>query len=373
MILKNILIINPFVGKIGPNTFLNSFLSRKPLNVDISVTIIYPYPDIISQNLESLGCKIIYNKFIVLNHYNNFFIKIIRRILGEIVLSLIYIKLMWKEKFNLSLLNTELYSFSLIFLNSICPIYVMVHSLSFKNSGFFAKVVFFIQKKFVKKYLAVSFSVKNALSDFNINKNVFVTYNGVSTPFIQKMTISRPFKIISVIHPVPHKGAHFLVDALADLNKLKLDFEWTLIGWDIKTGNQKYANDICRRIENLNLGEKVKILGSIDYIHDLYSSSDLLVHPSLSEAFGFVITEAMSYCLPVIAFNVGALPEIIENGKSGYLIEPFDIKDMTKKIQYFVNNQNLLIEFGKYGRSVVETKFEINKNIEKVYSVLELL
>jgi glycosyltransferase involved in cell wall biosynthesis len=223
-------------------------LSKKPLNVEISVTIIYPYPDNTSKDLENYGCKMIYNRFIVLNHYNNIFIKIIRRIFSEIVLSLIYIRLMWKEKFNLSLVNTELYSFSLLFLNLICPIYVVVHSLSFKNSGFFTKVVFFFQKKIVKKYLAVSFAVKNALRDFNISRNVFVTYNGVPTPLIQQKKISRPFKIISVIHPVPHKGAHLLIDVLTDLSKFKMDFEWTLIGWDIKSGDRNYADDIIRLI-----------------------------------------------------------------------------------------------------------------------------
>ncbi len=369
---KNILIINPWVGKIGPNTFLYNFLIGKPNTVNINVTVIYPFSDNISKGLENLGCKVIYNKYLVFNHYNNFVLKIFRRFFGEIVLCFIYLRLIFKTKYDISLVNTEIFSFSLFVLNLISPIYVVIHSLSFKDAGFYSKVLFFIQKKFVKKYLAVSNAVKDSLGSFYIGANVYVAYNGVAIPIEKNKKVCRPLKIISVIHPVPHKGAHLLVDVATDLNKLNIDFEWTILGWYSKTADQKYAETIIRRIEDLKLGQKMKIIGSVDNIEEWYSISDLLVHPSLSESFGFAVAEAMSHSLPVIAFSVGALPELIENGKNGYLIEPFKTAEMSNKIQAFINDSNLLHEFGYAARNKIVSNFEIKKTMTEVYRILDL-
>lgn len=372
MIMKNILIINPWEGNIGPNTFLKNFYLEKSNNINFELTIIYPCPDVISTEMENLGYRIIYNKLIKLNHFNNFFLKILRRLIGESLLCIIYIRLLLKKKYDFALVNSEIYSFSLLFLKLLCPIYVVVHSLSFNKAGVYSKAVFIIQKQFVSKYLAVSNAVKVALNNVNIKNNVYVTHNGVSVPDIEKKSIGDPFKIISVIHPVPHKGAHFIIDIVTDLMKSNIDFEWTILGWFNKSVDKQYENDIIKRINIVDTEKRIKLVGNVNNIQDYYLASDILVHPSLSESFGFAVAEAMSYSLPVLAFNVGALPELIENEKTGILINPFDVLDMSKKIQILYNDQKLLLKYGSASRNKILNEYLLKNTMARVYNVLDI-
>ncbi|NLI56859.1 glycosyltransferase family 4 protein, partial [bacterium] len=65
--------------------------------------------------------------------------------------------------------------------------------------------------------------------------------------------------------------------------------------------------------------------------------SDIFVLPSLSEGFPVVVLEAMASGLPVVATNVGGLPEIIQENKNGFLVEPQNPRDLAKKILFLLN------------------------------------
>ena len=371
--MKRILIVNPWEGNIGPNTFLKNFFREIPENINLTVTIIYPQSDNLSNEIESLGYKIVFNKFIKLNHINNFFYKIIRRICGEIILCFIYINLSLKNKYDIVLVNTEMYSFSLFFISITSSVFVVVHSLSFESASRYSKMFFCIQKMFVFKYLAVSKEVKKALKKVNITDRVEVTYNGVSLPGIWQKESSKFIRIISVIHPVPHKGAHLLIPVFEYLKNHNVKFEWTILGWFNKSADKNYENSILEKIEKLNLGDQIKILGNIDNIHDWYKKSDLLVHPSLSESFGFVIAEAMSYSIPVVAFNVGALKEIVINEETGFLIPSFNSIEMAKKIEVLIYDRDLRYTLGRSSHRIVENKFLLKNTMIIVYKVLGII
>lgn len=371
-ILRRVLIVNPWAGNIGPNTYLKNFHEKIPKNIRINFTVIYPYPDSLSKEMESLGYKVIYNKLLKLNHINNPLLKILWRIFSEFVLCLIFLKLSIKNRYDISLVNTEMYSFSLFFLAMISPIYVVVHSLSFGSASSFSRVVFSIQKRFVKKYLAVSNAVKEALKKVNVKNNVEVTYNGVNLPLNNLRQFSAPVRVISVIHPVPHKGAHLLIDVFKKLKESDIDFEWTILGWFNKSADKKYESEIVEKIKELDFGDKIKILGNVDNLHEWYSKSDFLVHPSLSESFGFVVAEGMSYSLPVIAFNVGALSEIINDGKTGFLISPFDTMLMAEKVKVLAKDINLRLDFGEASRKVIAKRFLVEDTMAHVYKVIGL-
>ena len=61
-------------------------------------------------------------------------------------------------------------------------------------------------------------------------------------------------------------------------------------------------------------------------------SSDILIVPSLFEGFGIAIAEALSFGLPVVATNVGAIPELIENGENGILVNAKDSRGLATGI-----------------------------------------
>ena len=78
------------------------------------------------------------------------------------------------------------------------------------------------------------------------------------------------------------------------------------------------------------LGRHVHFLGKQDRVHDKLGLADLFLLPSDLESFGLAALEAMACEVPVIATNVGGLPEVIEHGVDGYLVEPRDVAAAAK-------------------------------------------
>lgn len=95
-----------------------------------------------------------------------------------------------------------------------------------------------------------------------------------------------------------------------------------------------------------------------------YRDASIVIVPSLwPEPFGMAGIEAMSYAKPVVAFNVGGIPEWLEDGVTGYLVTPYDVKEMAQRIDYLLKNSDVAREMGIKGRKKVETEFSKEKHI----------
>lgn len=88
---------------------------------------------------------------------------------------------------------------------------------------------------------------------------------------------------------------------------------------------------ICRLVNSLGISEKVLFLGKQDNLEELYSISDLMLLLSEKESFGLVVLEAMACGVPCIGTNVGGIPEVISDGKNGFLCELGDIETIAEK------------------------------------------
>ncbi|MDH5642967.1 MAG: N-acetyl-alpha-D-glucosaminyl L-malate synthase BshA [Gemmatimonadota bacterium] len=83
-----------------------------------------------------------------------------------------------------------------------------------------------------------------------------------------------------------------------------------------------------KTVQELGLDDKVRFLGKLNTVVDVLQAGDLFMLPSSSEAFGLGALEAMSCGLPVVASNVGGVPEVVEDGVSGFLHPPDDLDGM---------------------------------------------
>ncbi len=89
-----------------------------------------------------------------------------------------------------------------------------------------------------------------------------------------------------------------------------------------------------------------------------YRKASVVIVPSLwPEPFGMVGIEAMSYGKPVVAFDVGGIPEWLEEGKTGFLIPSGDLKQMAEKIEILLNQPDLSFLMGQEGKKKVEAEF----------------
>lgn len=132
-------------------------------------------------------------------------------------------------------------------------------------------------------------------------------------------------KIITVANFYYVKGHDLLLDALKHLNK---DVKLTLIG------SGPLMENCAEKVKAENLSDKVEFLGSVphDKISGLLRQHDLFCLPSRSEGMPGAPLEAMACGLPVVAFDVGGLNEIIINGYNGYLCKPESATDLAEKI-----------------------------------------
>ena len=163
-----------------------------------------------------------------------------------------------------------------------------------------------------------------------IDTNVFKPFDKVkarelwSLPQDKKLVLFGAMSAVSDIN----KGFKELSEALHKLQDKDIEF--------VVFGSSEPQNPP-------NFGFKTHYLG---HIHDdislvtLYSAVDVMVVPSLQEAFGQTASESMACGIPVVCFNTTGLKDIVEHKKTGYLAKPFDITDLKCGIEWIMNNEN---------------------------------
>ncbi|WP_254431508.1 glycosyltransferase family 4 protein [Agromyces sp. Marseille-P2726] len=121
----------------------------------------------------------------------------------------------------------------------------------------------------------------------------------------------------------PHKGQDVLVRALAGLTDLP-DWTCTIVG--SLDADHDFAMEMLAAIGSTGLGERVKVTGvrTGRRLADVYRAADLVVASSRVESYGMVIAEALARGIPVVAANVGGVPEAIAGNAAGILIPPDD-------------------------------------------------
>lgn len=135
-------------------------------------------------------------------------------------------------------------------------------------------------------------------------------------------------RMLSVSHAAPHKGQALLVDLVADLRRGGID-----ASLDLTVGPEdgSLAEELLERARRAGVGANVHFLGHVADVEVLYGRCDLFVLPSLSEAFGFPLLEAMASGVPVVASGIPASIELLEG--CGWLFSPGDASDAARAVR----------------------------------------
>lgn len=209
-------------------------------------------------------------------------------------------------------------------------------------------------------------------------KNVFkvptqklrVIYNGIDTTIFRKVDgeDKQHGHLIMVGNSQDRKkGLVYLLEALRLLQR-KNDVKLTIV--DRGLPDNEYAPQLVNRY---NLDGRVNFTGKVglEELVEHYSRAEVAVVPSLYEGFGLPAAEAMACGLPVIATTAGALPEVVEDGKSGILVPPQNAHALAKAIEQLLGDEQLRRVMGEEGRKRVQTHFTWEQAAKKTLEVYQ--
>ena len=101
-------------------------------------------------------------------------------------------------------------------------------------------------------------------------------------------------------------------------------------------------------------------------MEQFYADIDIFLLTSLWEGFGYVMVEAMAEKKPVIAFDIKSSAEVVQNGRTGFLVPRGNVEAMAQKIIELAENKELRMAFGNHGYERVQSLFTIDHTIEEV-------
>ncbi len=104
-----------------------------------------------------------------------------------------------------------------------------------------------------------------------------------------------------------------------------------------------------------------------DTLRQLYATADIFVLPTRADCFSLVSLEAAASCLPVVATHVGGIPDAVQQGTTGFMVDPDDSDALGDALETLVTNPELRHSMGARGRAMAEQKFDARKNADRLF------
>ncbi len=154
----------------------------------------------------------------------------------------------------------------------------------------------------------------------------------------------------------PWKGQHILIETLTHCPE---NVTALLIG-DALFGEQDYVQQLHAQVAELKLENRVKFLGFRDDVKSLMAACDLVTHTStVAEPFGRVIVEAMLCGTPVVATSAGGAKELVEAGKTGWLVAPGDVRELAAAINACIEQPEQSARMAKAAKAQATQRFDV--------------
>lgn len=260
------------------------------------------------------------------------------------------------------------------------PVVIIEETSDPKNRSWKGNLLMIFFSKLADKVIGVSEAVTEEYLKSKLklpDKKVILINNGVAMPReCNRVEIERAkenweiekndFVIGTIGRMLDDSNKRFsdLIRAFAEFSKGKKCVKLLLVG----EGREKVGYQSL--VEELKITDKVIFAGYQSDVSLFYQLMDVFALVSRNESFGLVLAESMLNKLPVIATRVGGMKYIVDDGETGYLVEPFQVHQMTEKMEVLYQNQNLRNEMGEKGfekAMSLYTETAYVKNVEQLY------
>jgi glycosyltransferase involved in cell wall biosynthesis len=212
--------------------------------------------------------------------------------------------------------------------------------------------------------VAISESIRSQLQIGGLPASkIKIIYEGLDPAFypeVPSRKLRRPEEITVIgtaAHLSDEKGIHFLIEAAALIPNAKEKLRFVIVG----------KGDCLPELKALaqakGLEDIFQFAGFHTNISQYLNSFDIFALPSLSEGLSSAILEAMASSLPIVATDVGGIPELVKNGDNGLLVAPADPAALARAIQHLADQPEAARGMGLRGRTLMEEHFTLERKI----------
>jgi len=169
--------------------------------------------------------------------------------------------------------------------------------------------------------------------------------------------------VLMLARPYAGKGIGVLIDAMSLIQEAASGCAVRVRAF--VAGGSRHLESFRQSAASRGLGDALTFLGHRDDVPDLLAASDIAALPSYQEGLPYAISEAMAASLPVVATRVGGVPEMIDDGESGYLIEPGDASALAERLTRLATDAELRRRMGGAAARLAADRFTLEKMLDE--------
>jgi glycosyltransferase involved in cell wall biosynthesis len=163
----------------------------------------------------------------------------------------------------------------------------------------------------------------------------------------------------TVANLLPLKGYEVMLDAFPAILAAMPTVHYLIIGG----GGAEYCARLKAMTVERGIAERVHFTGFQESVASYLSALDLYVHPSLKEAFGLAVVEAMAMGKAVVATTVGGLPEVVAEGETGLLVPPGDAESLAAAVVSLLEDKVRREQMGRNGSARAQERFSLDASV----------
>lgn len=212
--------------------------------------------------------------------------------------------------------------------------------------------------------VAISKSIRLQLENCGISASkIRIIYEGMDLSLYPKRTQPNPrspddpLVVGTVAHLSREKGLHDLIEAASLIPDVKRKLRFVIVG------DGDCFEELKETAEKKGLSDVFQFAGFHSDTSPFMKSFDIFALPSLSEGLSSAILEAMAASLPIVATNVGGIPELVTDGENGLLVAPADPTALARAIRHLADNPAESQLMGRRGRERMEAQYTLERKI----------
>lgn len=166
----------------------------------------------------------------------------------------------------------------------------------------------------------------------------------------------------TVANLFPRKGYEVMLRAIPAIIRAVPTVHYVIVGSD----DHDYADRLKRLSQELDIADRIHIVGFQDQVRPILACLELYVHPALMEGFGIAVVEAMAMGKAVVATSTGGLPEVVAQGETGLLVPPGDVESLAATVVSLLEDKVRREQMGRNGRARAQERFSLDASVRQV-------